>query len=135
MTKPKKCAVAYCLPTSQEGFEWSQEQAHSHYVKRFVAAGWNQYAGTCSDLRCGIEVYNACGVLNIHEQLRTEQWPTVFGEGSVVILFAHWVTQPDAPMNATVEFWDTRLPLQMFVDGIPQTFSICRCVIRRTWLT
>jgi hypothetical protein len=127
MTKPSDCVIGYALPTSKDGFQWSISQTHAEYAKKFKAAGWDQYEGVCRELRRGIELYSQCGVRHLHEELRASQWPTLFLEGSVVILFAHWADAQasqatEAISTEHVEFWDKMESVQNLVNQIPPGF-------------
>jgi hypothetical protein len=78
--------------------------------------------GTCSALREGIEAYKTLGLANIYEELNSHQLPQLFTRDSVVILFAHWVPPHKSEITASVEFWDTRLSLENFLDAIPSDY-------------
>jgi hypothetical protein len=121
--KPRACAVAFALPTSEADFVWSEEQPYSDYAKRFKAGGWAQYQASCEHLQRCIQGYLNIGVGLVHERLRLGDWGNLFQQYRVVILFAHSI-KPDAPGNRqSVELWNCRASVDQLVNAIPAGFD------------
>ena len=120
MTRVTQCALAYAFPTTQRDFNWSVQQGHSEYTKRF-AGGWVQYDRVCTSLNDGINRYRRLGLTQIKERVTVEDLGKLYERCTVVLLFAHRIV--DANGLEYVELWDSILDPTSFAQLAPVEYE------------
>lgn len=124
IVKPASCALAFGIPTTQEGFLRACENPHADFAKCFLG-GWAQYhAQFVVDVEVVEPVLRKWGVTILHDASLADFARIVAGSFDVVILFSHW--KDDA-----VELCDGLETISTLLDAVPPAFAgildLCVC--------
>ena len=119
--KPKKCVLAFGIPTSKANFFLDLKRPEKDFPKRFI---WSKYyLQIIQHLEEITPSLKEVG-LTIITDLTLNKYGNLFQEYEVIILFSHW-------KENKVEFEDGLQEIEKMVNLIPDTFTgivdLCVC--------